>query len=133
MQDAADGHVALTLLTVAAVATGCAVQDTEAAADAATALFTAVQRGDGPAACAALSPKAVSSVEIGGARCPEQILTLGLRGGPVRDVRIWGDRAQLRAGEDTVFLVKLSGLGWKVAAVGCRPRPGRPYDCDVEA
>ncbi|TNY35872.1 hypothetical protein [Thermomonospora catenispora] len=132
MPDTARGHAVSALLTVAAVAAACSVRDA-GAAEAATALFAAVQRGDGRAACAALSPKAVSSVETGGSRCPERILTLGLRGGPIHDVRVWGDRARLRAGEDTVFLVRLSGLGWKVAAAGCRPRPGRPYDCDVEA
>ncbi|WP_157996061.1 hypothetical protein [Thermomonospora amylolytica] len=133
MRDAGDGRTALVLLAMAALTAGCAAQDTGPVADAATALFTAVQRGDGRAACAALSPKAAAGLETGASSCPEQILELGLRGGPIRQVRIWGDRAQLRAGADTVFLVELSGLGWKVAAAGCEPRPGRPYDCDVEA
>jgi hypothetical protein len=117
-----------------ALVTACAAQSPAPVAAAARSLFAAVQRKDGQAACAALSPRAAESLSSGGTGCAQEILRLGLRGGPVHDVRVWGDRAQLKAGEDTVFLVRLEGPGWKVAAAGCEPRgSGLPYDCDVEA
>ncbi|REE96213.1 hypothetical protein [Thermomonospora umbrina] len=117
---------------LAVMVTSCAashVGDVEATA---AALFQAVRNGDGERACAALVPKARSGLETGDSRCAEEILTLGLRGGPLRDAEVWGDRARVRAGDDTVFLTRWASH-WKVTAVGCRPRPGQPYECEVEA
>jgi hypothetical protein len=45
-------------------------------------------------------------------------------------VEVWSDRAQVRAGTDTLFLTEVAG-GWRVSAAGCTARPGRPYDCEV--
>ena len=41
------------------------------------------------------------------------------------------DEAQVRTGEDTLFLVRVAG-GWRVSGAGCTARRDGPYDCDVE-
>lgn len=99
---------------------------------AAAGFFTAVEHGDGERACAALVPAAARSLESGGSSCAEEIGKLGLDGGDIHGVQVWGDYAQADAGADTVFLSRW-GSGWKVSAAGCTPRPGRPYECEVEA
>ncbi|GLZ05211.1 hypothetical protein Acsp03_26770 [Actinomadura sp. NBRC 104412] len=97
---------------------------------AANALFRDVRNGDGHAACTRLVPRAASTLETGDTRCEQQILRLGLKGGPLGPVEVWADQARVRAGTDTVFLTRW-GSGWRVTAVGCEPRDDRPYDCDV--
>ena len=34
-------------------------------------------------------------------------------------------------GHDTVFLAHFP-TGWKITAAGCRPRPQRPYQCEIK-
>lgn len=125
------GSAALALC--ASALAGCASPDRGAVSDAARELYTAVVHQDGAAGCAALTPKAAASLESGGSRCAQEVVKLQLSGGPVRDVQVWGDRARLRAGTDTVFLADLAGAGWRVAAAGCQKRAGGRYECEVEA
>lgn len=115
-----------------AIVTSCAVSGDGEVEAVAGAFLRAVQSGDGERACTELVPKAKRSLETGGSRCAEEILTLGLRGGPLKDPETWGDWARVRAGDDTVFLTRWASA-WKVTAAGCRPRPGQSYECQVEA
>jgi hypothetical protein len=103
------------------------------AAASARALFQTVDRHDGRTTCAALAPAAAESLAPGDSACKDEIMKVGLTGGPISHVQVWGDRAQLRAGSDTVFLAQFGGDGWKVTAAGCEPRRDRPCDCDIEA
>ena len=64
--------------------------------------------------------------------CVEAINSLPLDGGDVTGIEVWGGDAQVRLGQDTVFLSKTPG-GWRVAAAACTPRTERPYDCQLEA
>jgi hypothetical protein len=123
------------LLVVAALAlvtAGCAAARSDDAADVARSWFAAIRAGDGQAACDLLAPEAARTVESGGEPCANALLALDLPVGSVREVQVWGEAAQVRAGEDTLFLTNLAA-GWRVTAAGCAPRTGRPYDCDVEA
>ncbi|WP_433336548.1 hypothetical protein [Spirillospora sp. CA-294931] len=116
-----------------AAATGCSASDEEDAVRAAAeALFGAVRAGDGARACASLVPRAVEGLESPEAPCREQVLKVGLEGGPVGRVEVWSGQARARAGSDTVFLVRW-GDGWRVTAAGCERKPGEPYDCEVDA
>jgi hypothetical protein len=122
-------------LVVAGSLAGCAAAGGERADAAASArsLFQAVDRHDGRAACAALAPAAAESLTTGDSTCADEITKVGLTGGPVRHVQVWGDRAQARVGSGTVFLARFGGQGWKVTAAGCKPRRDRPFDCEIEA
>ncbi|QXJ25710.1 hypothetical protein AGRA3207_007239 [Actinomadura graeca] len=93
---------------------------------------SSVREHDGAAACRALSPKAAESLESGGKDCAAQITDLGLRPGGIAAVQVWGERAQARLSDQTVFLVRFPD-GWKIAAAGCQREPEGPYDCEVQA
>lgn len=66
-----------------------------------------------------------------GAPCTEAIEQLGLEGGSVESVEIWGGDAQVKLTGDTVFLTETS-LGWRITSAACRPQPDEPYDCEVD-
>jgi hypothetical protein len=94
--------------------------------------LAAAEARDAARLCALLTPAAAESVATGDETCEQALGNLDLPGGgPVGDAELWSDQAQVRAGSDTLFLVRL-GAGWRVNAAGCTPRGGRPYDCDVE-
>jgi hypothetical protein len=92
----------------------------------------AAAAGDAGRLCALLSPTAAESVAAGDETCSQAVGDLRLPGdASVGTVQLWGDRAQVRAGTDTLFLVRLA-VGWRVSGAGCTPNGDRPYTCDVE-
>ena len=92
----------------------------------------AAQAKDAGRLCALLTPAAVDSVVTGDETCEQAVGDLDLpAGGAVGAVQLWSDEAQVKAGADTLFLVRLTG-GWRVNAAGCSPRGDRPYDCELE-
>lgn len=94
--------------------------------------LAAAEARDAARLCQLLTPAAAGSAASGDRSCEQAIGELDLAGGGAVDrVELWSDRAQVRAGGDTLFLVRLTG-GWRVGAAGCTPRPDRPYDCEVE-
>ncbi|MFE9773308.1 hypothetical protein ACFYOV_16820 [Streptomyces sp. NPDC005931] len=87
--------------------------------------------------CAALAPATREDLEqTAGSPCGEAIggvveaqeLPMG---GAVRGVDVYGDQARVVLERDTVFLARFPA-GWKVTAAGCRPRPERPYQCELK-
>lgn len=111
---------------------GCgAPAGTDEVTRAATDWLAAARASDSARLCALLTPAAVDSVVTGDETCEQAVGDLDLPGdGPVGSVQVWSDEAQVKAGTDTLFLVRLGG-GWRVDGAGCRPRPDRPYDCAV--
>jgi hypothetical protein len=94
--------------------------------------LAAVRAGDSARLCALLTPAAVDSVVSGDETCEQAVGDLRLPGsGPVGAVQVWSDRAQVKAGADTLFLTRIAG-GWRVSAAGCTFQGDQPYDCDVE-
>lgn len=123
---------ALAAATLSLAACSASAQEQPATA-AAQSFQAAVQRGDGAAACALLSPGAASALESStGDRCDKVILALGLKGGAVDSVAVWGSAAQARTAGGVLFLDEFAS-GWRVRAAGCTPVPDKPYDCEVEA
>jgi ketosteroid isomerase-like protein len=127
------------LSTLAAVAglaglllAGCAVPETDAVTRTAEQWLAAARAGDAAALCRLLTPAAAESVATGDETCEQAVGDLDLPGaGPVRAVQVWSDRAQVKAGSDTLFLTRVTG-GWRVSGAGCQARGDEPYDCDVE-
>lgn len=116
------------------VVAGCAGvrERSDAAASVAVRMLTAVVSDDGAAACDVLAPETLAELEkSAGQPCVEAILAEDLSPpGEVRESRVYGQWAQVRLSEDTVFLAVFPG-GWRVVAAGCTPRGDRPYDCEL--
>ena len=93
--------------------------------------LAAARAKDATTLCRLLTPAAAESAVTGDQTCPQAVGDLRLPGaGPVGQVEVWSDRAQVKAGADTLFLTRIDG-DWRVSAAGCSARPGRPYDCEV--
>ena len=123
--------VSLTALAL----TGCGSVDErgDAAASIAVRMLSAVDGGDGAAACAVLAPDTASELEeSAGKPCAEAVLDEDLPApGAVTGSAVYGQWAQVKLTGDTVFLGAFPG-GWRVVAAGCTPREERPYDCAVQ-
>jgi hypothetical protein len=107
----------------------CAAAATPAVTATAERFGGALARHDGPAACAMLTEEARSATESFGRDCATQLATLP-DPGPVQQVEVWSDAAQVRFAADTVFLLRFPD-GWRVGAAACSPRGDAPYDCEV--
>jgi hypothetical protein len=87
--------------------------------------------------CAALAPATREElVQSAKSRCEEAIGKAADErelpaAGAVRGVDVYGGQARVVLERDTVFLARFPA-GWKVTAAGCRPRPQRPYDCEIK-
>jgi hypothetical protein len=103
----------------------------EAASGVAVRWQKAVDARDGEAACAVLAPGTLKTVAED-QPCPQAILDKDLpRPGTVVETSVYGQWAQVKLDDDTVFLGAFPG-GWRVVAAGCTPQGSRPYDCTVE-
>jgi hypothetical protein len=89
--------------------------------------------GDAAARCDLLAPGAFAAlVEAESSSCEEAIEQLPVGSGAVTEVQVWGEEAQARLSDDTLFLTRTSS-GWRVMAAACRPQgQDEPYDCQVE-
>jgi hypothetical protein len=123
------------VLSVLLAMAGCGTVDDRATAATTTAerMLEAVQNRDGATACAALAPDTAAEItESTGKGCAEAILEEDLSApGAVRKAEVYGQRAQVRFDNDTVFLGAFPN-GWRVMAAGCVPRGDRPYDCTLQ-
>jgi hypothetical protein len=121
----------------AAALAGCGTGGKEAdVREVAGRFLAAAQRDDGAAACALLTSGTRQQLEADeGEPCAQAISSVELPGrSPVRRiaVHVTSASADLEVG-GTLFLDETSA-GWRVAAAGCAPRPGRqPFECELEA
>jgi hypothetical protein len=122
------------LATAAAAAlllSGCGGLDADAVEKVAT---TFADHGtDAATRCQLLAENTLTSlVEDAGTACEEAIGDLPIGTGTPTAVEVWGEEAQVKLTDDTLFLTRTSS-GWKVMAAACRPKAEeQPYDCQVE-
>jgi hypothetical protein len=124
-----------TLVALMLLAAGCGTAGSERdARNAVERLLADVERGDGRGACAQLSEAAVDELERSERKpCEEAVLSLELSGSPVARVQVYSTSAEAELEAGGAAFLDQTPRGWRVSAVGCRPRPGQPYDCELEA
>jgi hypothetical protein len=67
-----------------------------------------------------------------GQPCDRAVLSLRLTPGAVAAASVWVTSAKVSLeGGQAAFLDQIAGT-WKLGAVGCRPQPGEPYECELE-
>lgn len=90
--------------------------------------------GNAAARCDLLAPGTFAAlVGEDSASCEEAIEQADIGSGKVTDVGVWGEEAQAKLSDDTLFLTH-TPAGWRVFAAACVPQgQGRPYDCEVES
>ncbi|HEV7965159.1 MAG TPA: hypothetical protein VGP57_21625 [Actinoplanes sp.] len=121
------------VLALALAGCGDVGRRSAAATEVALRMLTAVDGKDGATACATLAPDTASKLqESAGKPCAEAILGENLPApGTVTGADVYGQWAQVRLSDDTLFLGAFPG-GWRVVAAGCTPRGERPYNCTLE-
>ena len=129
-------RVALLACLVALLLAGCGTEDRERDAAAAAERFhSALETGDGRAACHELIENTASKLEQQEKKpCEEAILSLDIpKGGSVADTRVYLESAIATVAEGGTDFLDEGPDGWKVSAAGCEPTtPEQPYDCELE-
>jgi hypothetical protein len=122
--------VAVLALAAAGCGTGASERDARRSVER---FYSAFEARDGGGACHELAEDASSSLETSEKKpCEEAVLSLELTPTAVTDASVWLTSAEvLLEGGDTVFLDQIGGR-WRISAVGCKPVPGQPYDCELE-
>jgi hypothetical protein len=89
---------------------------------------------DAAARCSLLAPSTRATLtEQEDSACPDAIGKVKMGAGHLVSVEVWGEEAQAKLTDDTLFLTHTS-QGWRVLAAGCKARSEQqPYDCQVQA
>lgn len=115
------------------VLAGCSSAHQDDVERAAKDFRAALKAEDGAKACEELSDDAQEELrQSSGSSCTIAVLDTDVpTDGRVERVSVSGTAAQVRYGDDIVFLAEFSD-GWRVIAAGCRTRPDKPYDCEIQ-
>ncbi|MCW3000223.1 MAG: hypothetical protein JWN65_3772 [Solirubrobacterales bacterium] len=114
---------------------GCGVSSDEDQVRATAARFlSAVAAGSGTVACEQLSPalRRQLTKDQRTAACADAVLKVTLREHGVAKVRVFATAAIAELDGESLFL-GLTGAGWRVDAIGCRPAGPGPYECEEQA
>ena len=127
-------HSALATAVLAGLAatllTGCGDLSAEDVQSVATTFAGA--EGDSVARCELLARTTLDAIQEEGP-CDDAIGELPLGSGEVTAVEVWGEEAQVRLSDDTLFLTRTAD-GWRISAAGCRSQGAElPYECQLEA
>jgi len=96
--------------------------------------FSALETRRGAAACMQLSPALRTTItqEQSLRRCASAVGKVKARRSPIAAVRVYATsaRVDLASGE-SVFLSAMRD-GWRIDALGCRPRSSGPFECEEQ-
>jgi ABC-type glycerol-3-phosphate transport system substrate-binding protein len=96
--------------------------------------FSAIGADRGADACMQLSPSLRKTVaqQQSAAGCAEAVGKVKARGSPIEVVYVYATSARVDlAGGASVFLSAMRD-GWRIDALGCRPRSSGPFDCEAQ-
>jgi hypothetical protein len=90
--------------------------------------------GNAAARCDLLAPGTFAAlVDEESTSCEEAIEQVDIGSGDVMETGVWGEEAQAKLSDDTLFLTH-TPAGWRVFAAACVPKgQDQPYDCEVES
>jgi len=101
-------------------------------ADEVQSVATAFAGDDDAARCHLLAPSALASLLQDSPTCEDAIKDLPVGSGHVVSVQVWGEEAQAKLADDTLFLTRTTD-GWRVMAAACKAQGAdQPYDCQLE-
>jgi hypothetical protein len=94
---------------------------------------SAFAAADDAARCDLLAPSTLAAlIQEESAPCEEVIGDVPIGAGEVTSVAVWGEEAQAKLADDTLFLTRTSS-GWRVMAAACTAQgENKPYDCQLE-
>jgi hypothetical protein len=125
--------VCLIALAVAGCGTGDRARDAAAVAER---FHTALESGDGKAACEELSEETASKLEQQEKKpCEEAILSLQIaKGGTAAVRRVEITSAYIGLAQGGADFLDEGPEGWKISAAGCEPTASsdQPYECELE-
>jgi hypothetical protein len=110
---------------------GCGSLDADAVENVAT---TFADHGtDATTRCRLLADSTLASlVENAGTSCEDALADLPIGTGTPTSIEVWGEEAQVKLSDDTLFLTRTAD-GWRVMAAACRHQAeDQPYDCQLE-
>lgn len=82
--------------------------------------------------CELLAPSTYAAVVEESGSCEAALEENPPGSGEVTEVAVWGEEAQAKLSDDTLFLTRTSS-GWRVMAAACTPQgQDQPYECQVE-
>jgi hypothetical protein len=114
---------------------GCGTGADHAQVRAVTArFFSALEAHRGTDACMQLSPALRTTVthEQSASACAEAVGKVKSRGSAIVVVHVYATSARVDlAGGESVFLSAMRD-GWRIGALGCRPRSSGPFDCEEQ-
>jgi hypothetical protein len=96
--------------------------------------FTALDAHRGGEACKRLSPALAKTIEQqhSVSRCSDAVAKIQARDSAIAVVHVYATSARADlAGGESVFL-GLMRDGWRIDALGCRPRASGSYDCEEQ-
>jgi hypothetical protein len=89
--------------------------------------------GDLGTRCDLLAPSTLTAAtDEGSGSCPDAMAEVPTGTGELTAVEVWGEEAQARLTDDTLFLTRTPD-GWRITAAACRPQGADvPYECALE-
>jgi hypothetical protein len=97
--------------------------------------FSALDTHRGAAACMQLSPALRKTItqDESARGCAGAVGRVKARGSPIEVVQVYATSARVDlAGGESVFLSAMRD-GWRIDALGCRPRSSGPFECEEQS
>jgi hypothetical protein len=97
--------------------------------------FSALDAHHGAAACMQLSPalRTMITQEQSARDCADAVVKVDARRSPIAVVRVYATSARVElSGGGSVFLSAMRD-GWRIDALGCRPRSSGPFECEEQS
>jgi hypothetical protein len=97
--------------------------------------FSALDAHHGADACIQLSPALQTTItqEQSVRRCASAVVKVKARRSPIVVVRVYATSARVDlTGGESVFL-SATRDGWRIVALGCRPRSSGPFECEEQS